>query len=200
MDEKENQKFAEMKVKSRKWVGNIEEDHTYDSSTSIGSISEDSVDSSCSSSSSSEMADEEASSSSSTNYLSTSSSSSLSSNGPLFELSQLMTHLPIKRGLSMFYEGKAQSFSCLGRVKSLEDVPKKGKPYHHRKKMKSCKSYGGDLDTHTHKISYTPKPSISKKTSASRLSSSSSFVSSLNKRGSFLGMHRPSINAAQRNF
>lgn len=58
------------------------DDDTCDS-TSIGSISEDSMDSECSSSSS-EMAEE------------ASSSSSSQSDGPLYELSELMTHLPIK--------------------------------------------------------------------------------------------------------
>jgi len=61
-------------------------------SISIGSMSGDSVDSVCSFSSS-ELADE--ASSSSRSDLSTSSSSS-HSNGPLFELSELMNQLPIK--------------------------------------------------------------------------------------------------------
>lgn len=94
----------------------------------------------------------------------------------------------------MFYQGKAQSFTSLGRVQSLEDLPKKIKPNNYRKKMKSCKSYGGDLD-HSHKISFTPKATISKKASASR----GSFLNSMNRRGNFLGMHRPSI-AAHKNF
>ncbi|KAG2297230.1 hypothetical protein Bca52824_043899 [Brassica carinata] len=52
--------------------------------------------------------------------------SSSSSNGPLEDLSDLMSHLPIKRGLSKFYEGKSQSFTSLANVKSLEDLMKTG--------------------------------------------------------------------------
>nr|VDC87751.1 unnamed protein product [Brassica oleracea] len=51
--------------------------------------------------------------------------SSSSSNGPLEDLSDLMSHLPIK-GLSKFYEGKSQSFTSLANVKSLEDLMKTG--------------------------------------------------------------------------
>ncbi|KAJ1393566.1 hypothetical protein SESBI_34929 [Sesbania bispinosa] len=93
------------------------------------------------------------------------------------------------RGLSMFYQGKTQSFSSLARVQSIEDLPKKDRPY--RKRMKSCKSYGGGLDSH--RISYTPKATISKKASRGP------FVSLLTKRGGFLGGSRPSF-AVQRNF
>ncbi|XP_057416704.1 protein OXIDATIVE STRESS 3-like [Lotus japonicus] len=141
-------------------------------STSIESVSEDSKNSVCSSSSS-ELADEEESSSASN--LSTSSSSS-HSNGPLYELSELMSHLPLKRGLSKFYEGKAQSFSSLSRVQSLEDLSKKDRPTNHRKKMKSCNS---------HRISYTPKATISKKSSRR-----GPFVSVLTKRGPSFALHR----------
>lgn len=72
------------------WV--VKEDINDDVSDSISivSISEDSMNSVCSSSSS-ELAEDASSSS----YLSTSSSST-HSNGPLFELSELMNHLPIK--------------------------------------------------------------------------------------------------------
>ncbi|XP_058732227.1 protein OXIDATIVE STRESS 3-like [Vicia villosa] len=103
--------------------------------------------------SSSEMDDDDQEvSSSSTSSLSSSSSSNL--NGPLYELSELMNHLPIKRGLSMFYQGKAQSFCSLARVESIEDLPKKEKP-NYRNKVRSCKSFG----------LCTPKGTISKKTS-----------------------------------
>ena len=73
------------------WV--VKEEDICDS-TSIGSMSEDLMNSECSSSSSSDLAEEEVSSS--TSYLSSSSSSSNISNGPLYELSDLITHLPIK--------------------------------------------------------------------------------------------------------
>ncbi|XP_028806506.1 uncharacterized protein LOC114761326 [Neltuma alba] len=182
MDQKANQMFIEMSMNCN-WVGKecVEDDNDICESSSIGSVSEDSTGSVCSSSSS-ELTEE---ASSSTNYLSTSASSSHSS-GPLYDVSELMTHLPIKRGLSVFYQGKAQSFTSLERVQSLEDLPKKCTPY--RKKIKSCKSYGADLDSHRN-ISYSPKATISKR------ASKPSFASSLHRRGSLLGMHRPSIAA-----
>ncbi|GJU27495.1 hypothetical protein Tco_0896689 [Tanacetum coccineum] len=80
------------------------------------------------------------------------SSSAHSSRSSLYDLSDLMSHLPIKRGLSVFYHGKSDSFTSLARVTSIEDLPKKEKvPY---KKMKN--SY----KSHT-----LPKPIISKKKS-----------------------------------
>ncbi|GAA0186852.1 hypothetical protein LIER_34140 [Lithospermum erythrorhizon] len=42
-----------------------------------------------------------------------------------YNLSRLMAALPIKRKLSMFYEGKSESFTCLADVKKIEDLPKK---------------------------------------------------------------------------
>ncbi|CAL5215079.1 unnamed protein product [Lathyrus oleraceus] len=112
------------------------------------------TDSTCSSFSSSEMDDDkdQEASSSSTSSLSSSSSSNL--NGPLYELSELMNHLPIKRGLSMFYQGKAQSFVSLAMVESIEDLPKKEKQ-NYRNKVKSCKNFGV----------CTPKATIAKKSS-----------------------------------
>ncbi|CAL5186385.1 unnamed protein product [Lathyrus oleraceus] len=126
-------------------------------SSSIGTFSEDSMNSLCSCSS--ELIEDADSSSTSSSH----------SNGSLCDLSELMNNLPIKRGLSMFYEGKTQSFSCLGEVEKMEDVRKKS-----NKRMKSCRSYGD-------RIWYnSPKATISKKTS--RLT----FSSVLTKRGSFL--------------
>ncbi|XP_027359394.1 uncharacterized protein LOC113868040 [Abrus precatorius] len=186
MSEKAQKFFLEMNVKgimnddgagNTKWV--VKDGEYSSDSTSIGLISEeDSMNSECSSSS--ELTEDASSSTS---------SSSTYSNGPLYELSNLMNHLPIKRGLSMFYQGKAQSFTSLARVQSIEDLPKKDTPY--RKRMKSCKSYGGGLDSH--RIAYSPKATISKKVSRG------SFASVLNKRGSFLGESRPSI-AIHKNF
>ncbi|KAA8534891.1 hypothetical protein F0562_029893 [Nyssa sinensis] len=111
----------------------------------------------------------------------TSSTSSSPSYGPLYELSELMNQLPIKRGLSKYYQGKSQSFASLASVKSLEDLAKKESPY--RKKMKPCKSYGGGSDGHKH----SPKAIISKKASRG------SFLSSSCKRGTLLGSFRPPI-------
>ncbi|KAA8540343.1 hypothetical protein F0562_024738 [Nyssa sinensis] len=137
---------------------------------------------SSSSSSSSDMADDASSS--------TSCSSSSHSTEPLYDLSELMAQLPIKRGLSKFYQGKSQSFTSLSRVTSVEDLAKKETPY--RRKMKECKSHGGGLGTYK---SFTlPKPVISKK--ASRGSFSSSFPS---RRGSFIRNCKPPLSPVQKN-
>ncbi|XP_059318535.1 protein OXIDATIVE STRESS 3-like isoform X1 [Lycium ferocissimum] len=85
------------------------------------------------------------------------SSSSSSSFGPLYELSELMAQLPIKRGLSKYYKGKSESFGCLGSAKSLEDLTKIGNSYN--KRMKSCKSLGG------RRSSFGPKAGITKQSS-----------------------------------
>ncbi|KAG7021310.1 hypothetical protein SDJN02_17999, partial [Cucurbita argyrosperma subsp. argyrosperma] len=108
-------------------------------------------------------------SSTSTSSLSLSSLSSSQSSGPLYELSELMANLPIKRGLSKFYNGKSQSFTSLASAKSLEDLAKKVNNNNNitsqKKKMKCCKSYGGGLDAQR---SYSPKPLIAKKASKRR--------------------------------
>ncbi|CAN6841654.1 unnamed protein product [Brassica oleracea] len=89
--------------------------------------------------------------------------SSSSSNGPLEDLSDLMLHLPIKRGLSKFYEGKSQSFTSLASVKSLEDLMKRGfKNTSNKARRKACKSTGGIIDQ-SYKRVYSPKATISKK-------------------------------------
>ncbi|KAK3436367.1 hypothetical protein EUGRSUZ_C00963 [Eucalyptus grandis] len=133
-----------------------------------------------SSCSSSELAEDASSSALCSSSSSSSSSSASLSNcrGPLYELSELMTHLPIKRGLSKFYQGKCQSFTSLARVQSIEDLVKKDNPY--RKRLKTCESFAGALDKHSQKA-YSPRPTISKKGSVSKGSSLSS--SSLSKRG-----------------
>ncbi|ONK69778.1 uncharacterized protein A4U43_C05F26620 [Asparagus officinalis] len=72
--------------------------------------------------------------------------SSSSSHGPLHELSSLVSQLPVKRGLSKFYQGKSQSFSSFSDVSSVEDLAKKESPIIKRS-MKPCRrSYGGGLD------------------------------------------------------
>ncbi|CAI9766037.1 unnamed protein product [Fraxinus pennsylvanica] len=86
-----------------------------------------------------------------------SSPSSSPSHGPLYELSDLMTYLPIKRGLSKYYQGKSQSFASMASVMNLEDLAKKGISY--GKKLKSCKSYVGNLNDRK----YGPKANIAKK-------------------------------------
>ncbi|XP_060205817.1 protein OXIDATIVE STRESS 3-like [Lycium barbarum] len=114
-----------------------------------------------------------------------SSSCSPNSDEALYDLSSLMSQLPIKRGLSKFYQGKSQSFTSLSRVTSLEDLVKKESPY--KRKMKSCKSYGAGLDSYK---SYTlPKATILKK--ASRNSSFS--ASCTNGKTSFISRSRPPL-------
>ncbi|XP_015954281.1 protein OXIDATIVE STRESS 3 [Arachis duranensis] len=158
------------------------DDDICDASISTGSISsEASMNSACSSSSSDDELAEDASSS----------SSSSNSNGPLYKLSELMNHLPIKRGLSMFYQGKAESFTCLERVQSIENLAKKengSSGYRNRKRIMKWRG----LDTSNRRMmrissSYTsPKAKISKKP-PSRGSSFASLVT--NKQ-------RPSISSS----
>ncbi|KAL8250125.1 hypothetical protein R6Q59_033818 [Mikania micrantha] len=122
-----------------------EHDHEQDQCSSIeeastiSNLSSSSSSLTCSSSSSFDTADD-------------ASSSANSSRSSLYDLSDLMSHLPIKRGLSKFYHGKSDSFTSLARVTSIEDIPKKCKTSHEKIK-KSFKS-------HT-----LPKPIISKKKS-----------------------------------
>lgn len=108
---------------------------------------------------------DESSSSSETIEDASSSSSSSSSYGPLFELSELMAELPIKRGISKFYQGKSESFASLTSVKSIEDLAKKGK--YSCKSRRSMKSrYGG---VQSQRLS--PKATIAKNKKGSIFSS-----------------------------
>lgn len=85
-------------------------------------------------------------------------SSSSNSSGSLYDLSDLMVQLPIKRGLSKFYQGRSESFTSLSRVTSVEDLAKKTIPF--RKKMKASKSCENGLNSYKPYI--LPKPLISK--------------------------------------
>lgn len=76
-----------------------------------------------------------------TSSSSSSSTHQLAEADPLSDMSSLFQQLPIKRGLSKFYQGKSQSFTSLTNVKSLEDLAKPESPYN--KRLKSCRSYGG---------------------------------------------------------
>ncbi|XP_072958886.1 uncharacterized protein [Typha angustifolia] len=87
------------------------------------------------------------------------------SDGPLYELSSLISPLPVRKGLSKYFQGKSQSFTSLSDARCIEDLAKKGTPYN--KRMKTCKSYARGLDA-TQKQNYVPGPSnrtISKKPS-----------------------------------
>ncbi|KAJ9692231.1 hypothetical protein PVL29_011346 [Vitis rotundifolia] len=160
-----------------------DDDSNYNPRSSSSSL-EDSITSHGSSASSSDLVDD--ASSPSTSYSSVSPSHS---SGPLYELSELMAQLPIKRGLSKYYEGKSQSFTSLSSVRSIEDLAKKESPY--RRKMKACKSYGGGLDTHK---AYTlPRAIISKKRG------SAASLSLLSRRGSFVNSCRPPMIPVQKN-
>ncbi|KAL7240000.1 hypothetical protein ACSBR2_005796 [Camellia fascicularis] len=151
-----------------------------DSESSIGDSTSSST---VSSSSSADLIDDATSST----------SSSSPSYGPLYELSELMDQLPIKRGLSKYYQGKSQTFGSLACVESLEDLAKKGRQSCIRRKLKSCKSYGGGVDNHS---TYSPKATISKKTSSSRLS----LLSSLGTRGTlFSSCKHPIFIPVQKN-
>ncbi|OEL20717.1 hypothetical protein BAE44_0018265 [Dichanthelium oligosanthes] len=71
-------------------------------------------------------------------------SSSGSTGDDHFEMASLMTQLPIKRGLSKFFDGKSQSFASLAAVAGLEDLPKPP-----AKRLKTSRSCGVALkDTH----------------------------------------------------
>ncbi|KAK1417368.1 hypothetical protein QVD17_26495 [Tagetes erecta] len=71
-------------------------------------------------------------------------SSSLSfHDGPLYELSELMEQLPIKRGLSKYYDGKSESFGSLANFNNIDDLAKKRSSQRSRKskcKSQSCLS------------------------------------------------------------
>ncbi|TVU16004.1 hypothetical protein EJB05_39564 [Eragrostis curvula] len=81
-----------------------------------------------------------------------------------FEMASLMTQLPIKRGLSRFFDGKSQSFASLAAVGDLEDLPKPP-----AKRLKTSRSCGVGLkDAHRGRLSAASKKAASR----ARLSSS----------------------------
>ncbi|KAJ8505986.1 hypothetical protein OPV22_006872 [Ensete ventricosum] len=86
---------------------------------------------------------------------SSSPSSKPASDGPLHEMSSLVEQLPIKRGLSKYYQGKSQSFTSLAVVSSIEDLPKKETPY--ARKMKTCRSYAGGMDASQKQTKKAPR-------------------------------------------
>jgi hypothetical protein len=89
-------------------------------------------------------------------------SSSSSGSDSHFEMASLMTQLPFKRGLSMFFDGKSQSFSSLAAVGSLEDLAKPP-----RKRLKPSRSCCGGLDAHRGRI-LSPRRHCPKKKKAAR--------------------------------
>lgn len=87
---------------------------------------------------------------------------------PLNEMSSLLAHLPLKRGLSRYYQGRSQTFTSLSDVKFLENLAKPERP--HRKKMKSCRSYVWGLDNQKPLSPKQCSKTITKKVSKSSLS------------------------------
>ncbi|CAL0334792.1 unnamed protein product [Lupinus luteus] len=108
---------------------------------------------------------------------------------PLSDMSSLLEHLPIKRGLSNFYQGKSQSFTSLASVGSLEDLIKPENPYN--KRLKSCRSYGVAL-SECQSEKYNPS-SMSRPSSKKMLHSKGSCTSLSARRGSdnFMGTRPP---------
>ncbi|KAK8479036.1 hypothetical protein V6N13_078025 [Hibiscus sabdariffa] len=148
------------KQRIRPWTNTEDDD---DETLIFSSSSSTMKDSSVTCSSSSDMVDD--------------ASSSLSSNGPLYELSELMAQLPMKRGLSKYFEGKSQSFTCLSGVENIGQFAKKER--HCRKRMKLCsKSYGGGVgDCSSQRLCTLPRPAISKKVSRNSGSAALCFAS-----------------------
>ncbi|PWZ04318.1 hypothetical protein Zm00014a_038473 [Zea mays] len=67
----------------------------------------------------------------------------LDAEGPLYELSSLLDELPIRKGLSNYYQGKAQSFTSISDATSVQDLAKK---VSYSKRMRASKSYSVGLD------------------------------------------------------
>jgi hypothetical protein len=80
-----------------------------------------------------------------------------------------------RQGLSKFYQGKSQSFTCIFEARCIEDLAKKESPY--AKRIKSCKSYAA-LD----KQSFIP--SLYNKTIAKKPPRGNSCASSISRRNS----------------
>lgn len=103
---------------------------------------------SCTSSVTSSIGDPRSSDESSSNSLDTmdessslaTCSSSSSSYQALYNLSELMAELPIKRGLSKYYEGKSESFTDISKATSVDDLPKKEMAQTCRKRERSGRS------------------------------------------------------------
>ncbi|XP_062186269.1 protein OXIDATIVE STRESS 3-like [Phragmites australis] len=85
-----------------------------------------------------------------------------------FEMASLMTQLPIKKGLSKFFDGKSQSFASLAAVGGLEDLPKPPPT----KRLKTSRSCGVSLkDAHRGRLSVSCKKASRGRVSLSALGS-----------------------------
>lgn len=85
----------------------------------------------------------------------------MKNNGKISKFLNLEWLVACRRGLSKYFEGKSESFTCLTSVKNIQEFAKKETGY--KKKMKGCKRYGGGLYA-------LPKRTISKKVSRNSLS------------------------------
>ncbi|KAG8501984.1 hypothetical protein CXB51_000231 [Gossypium anomalum] len=70
-----------------------------------------------------------------------------------FDMGSLRNNLPQKRGLSMYYSGKSQSFACILDVRNVEDLKK-----HEHPKAKKRKKYPKTKEMHHHHHHYMPYP------------------------------------------
>lgn len=85
-----------------------------------------------------------------------------------------------RRGLSKFYDGKSKTFASLSNLKSGEELVKREIGCGGR--MKSCKSYGGNLNNNHQK--FGPKATIAKRPTKTSCSSTFAVKSSL-----FMNIH-----------
>eukprot|EP01018_Ginkgo_biloba_P004202 Gb_03277 [translate_table: standard] len=76
--------------------------------------------------------------------VSSSSSTRCWDDGPLYHMNSLKPHLPCKRGLSQFFDGKSQTFSSLADVKCVEELGKRENSFkcsRRKKKLKASHTY-----------------------------------------------------------
>ncbi|KAK3130644.1 hypothetical protein QOZ80_6BG0496080 [Eleusine coracana subsp. coracana] len=103
-----------------------------------------------------------------------------SAEGPLYEMSTMLDHLPaLRTGLSKFYRGRSQSFTALAKVSCVEDLAKKTTPYIRGKKTSRCYTYTAALGTKNQlskkiakKVQNSPDRLLSRARSTSLLRSS----------------------------
>ncbi|KAH9293944.1 hypothetical protein KI387_040853 [Taxus chinensis] len=83
--------------------------------------------------------------------------------GPLYHMNTLADTLPCKRGLSSFYDGKSQSFSCLADVKCGEDLAKPEDSYYRKKNLKRFQSWGLRFNVTSYQLRISSDSIISKR-------------------------------------
>ncbi|KAK8670901.1 hypothetical protein V6N13_037514 [Hibiscus sabdariffa] len=141
MGEAATQIFEDLNPKKKDSNGNGNGNHNDETCESVSSLGHNSSQNSDPAISSSDLVEDDAT----------------SSNGPLHDLSDLMAQLPIRRGLSKYYEGKSQSLYNIGSVRSVEELAKK---VVNPKMKSSSKTYTRGFHAHN---KLGPKPTISKK-------------------------------------